>query len=134
VTYTDGFGRHLQSCIKVTSGSAWQRNADGELAVDADGDLVEVSADPRWAVSGRLEYDNKGHTVRTYQPYFVDDWQYVVDSSMRASGYADTHFYDATGREIRVQTALDYVRRQSYFPWFSVSEDENDTLAEVTAS
>ncbi|MFM0336014.1 SpvB/TcaC N-terminal domain-containing protein [Paraburkholderia fungorum] len=127
VIHVDGFGRPLQSATKAVEGLAWQLGDDGEIVVDADGKPVEVSADPRWAISGRVEYDNKGQPVRSYQPYFINAWQYVVDSSMRTCGYADTHYYDATGREIRVQTALNYLRRQSYYPWFSVSEDENDT-------
>jgi hypothetical protein len=128
VAYQDGFGRPLQSCCKVPDGDAWQRNDAGELVVDAQGNLVEVLASPRWAVSGKMEYGNKGQPVRSYQPYFLDDWQYVVDSDMRTHGYADSHYYDATGREIQVITAKNYLRRQSYYPWFMVSEDENDTL------
>lgn len=134
VVYADGFGRQLQSCRKVAVGAAWQRGNDGELVVDGNDQPVEVTTDPRWAVTGRIEYDNKGQPVRSYQPYFIDDWQYVADMAMRTNGYADTHYYDAIGREIQVVTALDYLRRQSYYPWFVVSEDENDTLDEVGAS
>ncbi|CAH2935954.1 MAG: hypothetical protein CPSOU_6766 [uncultured Paraburkholderia sp.] len=86
-------------------------------------------------MSGRIEYDSKGQRVRSYQPYYVDDWRYVVDQAMRACGYADTHFHDATGREVQVLTAKGYLRRRSFFPWFTVDEDENDTLpAELPAS
>ncbi|WP_231752039.1 transposase, partial [Burkholderia sp. MSMB1498] len=27
-----------------------------------------------YEVSGKVEYDNKGQPVRSYQPYFIDDW------------------------------------------------------------
>lgn len=121
LSYSDGFGRVLQQCSRVAPGEAWQRESDGEV------NTTTVTADPRWAVSGRVEYDNKGQVVRSYQPYFINDWHYVVDSSLRTSGYSDTHYYDAAGREIRVITALGYLRRISYYPWFTVAEDENDT-------
>ncbi|WGS48265.1 toxin [Paraburkholderia sp. D15] len=134
VSYSDGFGRPLQTVSKAPAGPAWQRTDSGEIACDDNGEPVEATADPRWTVSGRVEYDNKGQVVRTYQPYFIDDWQYVVDSSMQVCGFADTHYYDPVGREIQVVTALNYLRRQSFYPWFSVMEDENDTLAEVSAS
>jgi hypothetical protein len=134
VSFSDGLGRQLQSCAKAEAGMAWQLGDDGELVVDADGKLVEVNADPRWRVSGKVEYDNKGQAVRNYQPYFADKWQYATDSSMRTNGYSDTNYYDPIGREVRVETALNYLRRQSYYPWFVVSEDENDTVAEPSVS
>ncbi|MGW7679061.1 hypothetical protein [Shewanella sp. S23-S33] len=34
-------------------------------------------------------------------------------------------------REREMVTALGYVRRNSYYPWFTVAEDLNDTLHEV---
>jgi hypothetical protein len=46
---------------------------NGQLEL-SDGQPVEqdTGSGPRWAVSGRVEYDNKGQTVRAYQPYFID--------------------------------------------------------------
>lgn len=129
VSYSDGLGRTLQAAVRDESGEAYQRTPDGELAVDNAGDLIEATAAQRWAVSGRVEYDNKGQAVRVYQPFFVDDWQYVADRSLRTNGYADTHFYDPLGRESRVLTALGYQRRTTYSPWFVVAEDENDLSA-----
>ena len=127
VSYNDGFGRALQVAARDEPGPAWQREDNGELAIDGEGHLIEEETDTRWAVSGKVEYNNKGQTVRVYQPYFVNDWQYVVDHALRANGYADTHFYDALGRESQVETAKGYIRRVTYYPWFVVNEDENDT-------
>lgn len=42
--------------------------------------------------------------------------------------------YDPLGRESRVVTALGYLRRMRYYPWFTIAEDENDTLNEVKSS
>ncbi|CAH5248056.1 SpvB/TcaC N-terminal domain-containing protein [Klebsiella oxytoca] len=125
VTHSDGFGRALQHCVRVPDGEAWQRTDDGEVVTDP-----LVSASPRWSVSGRIEYDNKGQPVRQYQPYFLNDWQYVVDASLRTQGYSDTYYYDAPGREIRRVRANGYFRRNGYYPWFSLLEDENDTSPE----
>lgn len=121
VGYSDGFGRALQQCALVPDGKAWHRDEDGEV------DTVEVDAAPRWAVSGRVEYDNKGQEVRSYQPYFLDSWLYVTDASMRTQGYSDTLYYDALGRNIRTVTAKGYLRRNTWYSWFTVAEDENDT-------
>ncbi|WP_333995099.1 SpvB/TcaC N-terminal domain-containing protein [Burkholderia orbicola] len=127
VSYFDGLGRMLQGLQKVPAGAAWQRDAQGEIIVGQDGKPVSADATTRWAVGGRIEYDNKGQPVRSYQPYFINDWRYVADTAMRSCGYADTHFRDATGREVQVVTARGYVRRTGYYPWFTVEEDENDT-------
>ncbi len=127
LAYFDGLGRPLQQPLKTSPGPAWQRDAQGEIVVDQNGLPVTADAPSRWAVSGKVEYDNKGQLVRSYQPYYINDWRYVDDKAMRTCGYADTHFYDALGREIEVVTAKGYRRRNSYFPWFTVAEDENDT-------
>lgn len=123
--YSDGFGRALQQCALVPDGDAWQRTDDGEVVTE-----TVILASPRWAVSGRVEYDNKGQMLRQYQPFFLNDWQYVVDASLRTKGYSDTLYYDALGRVIRLVRVKGYCQRNSYYPWFSLHEDENDTSAE----
>ncbi|WP_156432327.1 hypothetical protein, partial [Burkholderia sp. MSMB1498] len=70
----DGLGRALQSAQKVPGGTAWQRDARGEIVVDEAGKPMSQETATRWAVSGKVEYDNKGQPVRSYQPYFIDDW------------------------------------------------------------
>jgi len=122
LSYGDGFGRALQQCGLVAPGKAWHLEDDGEI------DITEVDANPRWAVSGRVEYDNKGQVVRAYQPYFLDSWHYVIDSSLRTQGYSDVHHYDAAGRLTQTVTATDNLRRNTYYTWFDVQEDENDTI------
>jgi hypothetical protein len=135
IRFSDGTGRLLQIAVLHEDGPALQRTAQGTLAVDQNGALVKTSG-RRWAVSGKTEYNNKGLPIRTYQPYFLNDWRYVSDDSARSQDglYCDTSFYDAIGREISVMTAKGYLRRSRYFPWFSVTEDENDTSTASPAS
>jgi hypothetical protein len=131
IVFSDGFGRTLQSAQRVEPGEAYLREQHGNLRVGDNGPIVNT-AKQRWAVSGQVEYDNKGLAVRVYQPYFLNDWRYTSDDSSHT--YADTHVYDPLGREIKVITAKGYLRRTQYFPWFVISEDENDTAAEVIES
>ncbi|RJF53339.1 virulence protein [Serratia inhibens] len=131
VTFSDGFGRILQSSVRQADGEAWQRTEEGALAIDAGGEPVMTETAFRWAVSGRTEYDNKGQAIRTYQPYFLDSWEHVSDDSARQDLYADTHYYDPAGREWQVITAKGWLRRMLFTPWFVVNEDENDTLEEI---
>lgn len=129
ISFSDGFGRLLQAAMRHEAGEAWQRTNSGALASDASGPLI-TETDFRWAVTGRTEYDSKGQPVRTYQPYFLNTWEYVSDDSARRDLFADTHCYDPLGREVQVVTAKGWVRQVLLTPWFVVSEDENDTLAE----
>ena len=92
---------------------------------------VIVPDTPRWRVSERVEYNNKGLTVRVYRPYFADDSRYINDASFRQWGHSDQQFYDALGRPTRTINAKGYVRREHYLGWYTISEDENDTAADI---
>lgn len=131
MTFSDGFGRLLQTAARQQDGIAWVRGDDGSLVSDTDGEPVNSQTGFRWSVSGRTEYDNKGHSIRTYQPYFLNSWKYVRDDSARNGLYASTHFYDPTGREWQTRTAKGFLRRTLFTPWFTVNEDENDTANET---
>lgn len=131
----DGFGRSLQSKQKVERGYAYQVLADGSLALDDTGRPITLQDVPRWRVSERVEYNNKGLAVRVYRPYFADDYRYINDASFRQHGYCDQQFYDPLGRPTRTVLAKEgYLRRHTYLPWYSIYEDENDTWEEVMAA
>lgn len=133
LSYSDGFGRLRQSQQLTVSGMAFVVDASGQLVLDGNGNplMQDTAPEGRWVVSGLVEYNNKGLPVRRYQPYFVDQPRYVNDTSVQQWGYADTLYYDPLNREREVVTALGYVQRQRYYPWFTVTEDLNDTLQEV---
>ena len=130
IAFSDGFGRVLQSKQKVEAGEAYSVGENGELNLDANDQPVKVQADPRWRVSERVEYNNKGLPVRTYRPYFSNTHRVINDVSFRKFGYCDRHFYDALGREIHALTAKGYERRMTYLGWYTIAEDENDMEAE----
>lgn len=131
VTFSDGLGRLLQTAIRQAPGEAWQRDANGALVKGPDGKPLSAFTKFRWLVTGRTEYDNKGQAIRTYQPYFLNDWRYVSDDSARTDLIADTHDYDPTGRVWQVKTAKGYLKRVYFTPWWVAREDENDTAASL---
>lgn len=131
----DGFGRVLQSKQKVERGQAYHVLEDGALALDDEGHPVTRQNVPRWRVSERVEYNNKGLVVRTYRPYFADDYRYIDDASFRQHGYCDLQFHDPLGRPTRTVLAKEgYLRRHTYLAWYSIYEDENDTWEDVLAA
>ncbi|MFW0758244.1 SpvB/TcaC N-terminal domain-containing protein [Pseudomonas sp. H11T01] len=135
VTCCDGFARTLQHKQKVESGTAYVVNANGALGIK-DGKPQEQTAANRWHVSQRVEYNNKGLAIRTYRPYFADQHRYINDVSLRQFGHCDLQFYDPLGRPTQTRLAkqgdLSYMRRQTRYPWYTLDEDENDTLEEIT--
>ena len=129
----DGFGRTLQTRQQVEEGDAYAVDQYGEIEME-DGKPKIVHASPRWRVSERVEYNNKGLPVRVYRPYFANNHIYVNDESLRLHGYFDRQFYDPLGRPTVTLTAKGWMRRQTYRTWYTISEDENDTAEEILAA
>ncbi|MEK1943294.1 MAG: SpvB/TcaC N-terminal domain-containing protein [Pseudomonas sp.] len=129
LTHSDGFGRALQNAELRPAAQACQRTASGGLAIE-NGQPQLATAEPCWAISSRIDYTPRGQPAKTYQAFLADDWQFISAAALATAGYADRYFYDAIGRETEVITALGWLRRSGYTPWFTVREDENDTAAE----
>jgi YD repeat-containing protein len=125
----DGFGRPLQSKQNVGQGTALAVSEDGTLTW-ANDKPQEHEVNVRWRVSERTEY-NKGLVTRKYRPYFSDRYRYINDESLRISGLFDRFFHDPMGRLIRVINAKGDERRHTLHPWYSITEDENDTQPEL---
>ncbi|SCW81965.1 SpvB/TcaC N-terminal domain-containing protein [Pseudomonas sp. NFACC05-1] len=136
ITCFDGFGRTLQSKQRVEPGMAYVVTSQGALALKDEKPMEQTTA-TRWRVSERVEYNNKGLPIRLYRPYFADQHRYINDESLRQFGHCDQQFYDALGRPTRTrlatQAGLSYMRRHSRHAWYTLDEDENDTLEEVMA-
>lgn len=131
--YFDGLGRTLQNKQKTTAGLAWQATTSGGL-VCSGSQPTSLLTQTRWRVSGRVEYDHKGLIIRRYQPYFLDTHRYINDEMVRAQDLCETCYYDTLGRMIKTKKANGYFKRNTYFAWFVMQEDENDTWHEVVTA
>ncbi|OUM09168.1 toxin [Pseudomonas syringae] len=129
----DGFGRTLQTRQKVEDGDAYAVDQWGNFEMEGGKPKI-VHASPRWRVSERVEYNNKGLAVRVYRPYFTNSHRYVNDASIRSHNIVDKQFYDPLGRPTITLIAKGWMRRQTYRTWYVISEDENDTAEEVLAN
>ncbi|CAN7297068.1 MULTISPECIES: SpvB/TcaC N-terminal domain-containing protein [unclassified Pseudomonas] len=125
-TCVDGFGRVLQTQQLVDPGMAYAVDADGKLIIE-NGQFLEVFANPRWRISERVEYNNKGLPIRQFRPFFANTHGYVDDQSLRELGYFDQLFYNPLGQVIKLINAKGYISRETYHPWYRISEDFNDT-------
>jgi len=136
LTSVDGFARTLQTRQLVEDGDAYSVDPFGNIELEFGTPPVPkiVHASPRWRVSERVEYNNKGLAVRVYRPFFANSFLYVKDLGLRKYGYCDKQFYDPLGRPTITTTAKGWMRRQTYLTWYTISEDENDTAEEVLAA
>ncbi|WP_434701657.1 SpvB/TcaC N-terminal domain-containing protein [Pseudomonas sp. D1-36] len=123
----DGFGRALQTKQLVEPGVAYAVAENGTLLLGPDDKPIQHEADPRWRVSERVEYNNKGLVTRVYRPYFADAWRYIKDASLREHGYHDQQFYDPIGRLVKVINAKGHEAWHVYHPWYRCDHDYNDT-------
>ncbi|KDD68326.1 virulence plasmid B protein [Pseudomonas mandelii PD30] len=130
--FVDGFGRPLQIKQLVEPGLAFVVE-NGELVIE-DGKPKVAHADPRWRVSERVEYNNKGLAVRVFRPYFANGHRYINDHSFRESGHHDQNFYDVLGRRKKVINAKGDVALEIIHPWYTTSLDFNDTYVAPSES
>ena len=98
------------------------------LEVDADGNAVEVNADPRWIGNGRTILNNKGSVVKQYEPYFSVTHEYESERAVRELGVTPIAYYDALGRNIRTEYPNGTHSRVEFTPWRRRLFDAGDTV------
>jgi len=126
--YSDGLGRIALTKAQAEPGQAPERDADGNLVRDAQGNLVFAATGSRWVGTGRVVYDNKGHPVKSYEPFFDSSPVYDDESDLVEWGVTAITRYDPVGRAIRVDNPNGTYRTVEFDPWHTVSSDENDTV------
>ncbi|KAH6856079.1 RHS repeat-associated core domain protein [Chaetomium sp. MPI-CAGE-AT-0009] len=137
-TYSDGFGRKIQTKKLGEQGTAPQRlppvvlpSGDigpGSLMLDANGHPVEVSTASRWVGDGRTVYNNKGKPVRQYEPFFSSTHLYEDEAEMTDTGVSSVLFYDPLERVVGILHPNHTWEKVVFDPWQHAIWDVNDTL------
>lgn len=111
IAYSDGLGRLVES--KLLAG-------------------VEPSlAEPRWIVSGRTVYNNKGEAVAQYLPWFSATPAYEDQRQVTEQGRVPpptVFHYDPLDRLIRTDTPKGFFSKVELSAWQTKSYDEDDTV------
>ena len=110
-TFSDGFGREIQRKAQAEPGPVTR----GEPAVT-----------PRWIGSGWTIFGNKGHAVRTYEPFFSTTHGFEF---ARQVGVAATVLYDPVGRVVATLHPDDTWEKVVHEGWRQVNWDRGDTVA-----
>jgi RHS repeat-associated protein len=108
-SYSDGFGREIQKKIQ-----AEPEKANG------------IIGPPRWVGSGWVIFNNKGKTVRQYEPFFTATHQFEFGVQM---GVSPVLFYDAAERVVATLHPNHSYEKVLFDPWQQTSYDVTDTIA-----
>lgn len=110
ITYSDGFGRVVQEKTRTKPGPL----TDGGPNV-AD----------RWIGSGWKVFDNKGNTVKQFEPFFDTSAAYQPNMIL---GVSSTLLYDPLNRVAAILRPDHAVEKTIYSPWFQQAFDVNDNV------
>ncbi len=147
IEYSDGFGRLLQRRTQAEDVIFDSENppfgdsglpADQSKNRDAVGRKRAVDEPLNVIVNGRQIYDNKGHVVEKYEPYFSSGWKYAQPPDDQ--GKKITMYYDPRGHVIRtvnpdrseqrviygIPVDINDPERFAPTPWEAYTYDAND--------
>ncbi|WP_437710025.1 SpvB/TcaC N-terminal domain-containing protein [Sorangium sp. So ce448] len=129
-SYSDGSGNEVLRKVKAEPGPAPERDANGALVHDAQGNLVFSHATSRWVGTGRTVLDNKGNPVKQYEPFFSATNEYEDETELVEWGVTPILRYDPLGRLIRIDLPNGTFSRVEFDAWKQASHDPNDTVLE----
>ena len=102
--------------------------------------VKKVQAEPettggplQWIASGKTVLNNKGKPVKQYEPYFSKDEDGRPNHRFEEpceQGVTPILYYDAPGRQVRVELPDGTLNRVEFSPWFMRAFDANDTILE----
>lgn len=120
LNYYDGFDRLLQTKQKVEPGDSFIYQDIGETPID--------HTENRWLTSDAKAYNYNDQPIKSYEPYYLDRWEYVENPLLMTFGAGSTFYYDATDRLKKTLTAKGFMIIQSWTAWETFNADENRTL------
>ncbi len=130
-TYSDGFGREIQTKVQAEPGKAPLRNpVTGEL-VRGNGKLKFGQVSSRWVGTGRIIYNNKGNPVKQYEPFFSSTHQYETEQDLVEWGVTPILFYDPLERVVATLHPNHTYEKVVFDPWQQATWDVNDTVEQA---
>lgn len=137
VTYSDGFGREIQTKIQAEKGNAPERGPDaispggdikpGELVLE-NGKPKQKHTDHRWVGKGRTVYNNKGKPVKQYEPFFSSTHLFEEEPEMTDTGVTPVLFYDPLERVVATLHPNHTYDKVVFDAWYQETYDVNDTV------
>ena len=128
--YSDGLGNTAMVKAQAEPGMA------KKLEIQPDGSFNVLDIDTstlnpeqlRWIGNGRTVLNNKGNTVKQYEPYFSVTPRYEDAEELVETGVTPVIYYDSPGRNIRIELADKTFTKVEFDVWKQSSYDQNDTV------
>jgi YD repeat-containing protein len=133
ILYADGTGRALETKLLAEEGVAYPKDADRRLIME-NGKTVLSFTDPRWIVSGRTVYNNKGKPCEQYLPYFSNTPYYESQQELtdqRLVPPPTLTYYDPLLRIIKIVTPKKFFSKVEFTSWEEKHYDEDDTVDDI---
>lgn len=130
--YSNGLGQILMKKVQAEPGTAKQVivNYDNTYTV---ADINTAALNPkqlRWIGNGRTVLNNKGNTVKQYEPYFSVTHKYEDLKELVETGVTPLMYYDALGRLIKTEMPDGTFSKTEFNSWKQSFYDPNDTILE----
>ncbi|MEM9022500.1 MAG: RHS repeat-associated core domain-containing protein, partial [Bacteroidota bacterium] len=130
-TYTNGMGDVALEKVQAEPGDAFQRDGNGDLVLDGNGDPIKAHTATRWIGNGRTVINNKGAAVKQYEPYFSSTHEYEDETEVREYGVTPILTYDPMGRNVRTDMPDGNITKVAFDAWQQKSYDPVDTVMDV---
>ncbi|MFL5748828.1 MAG: SpvB/TcaC N-terminal domain-containing protein [Niastella sp.] len=121
--WSTGGGNVVLKKVQAEAGAALQVNSDGTVTP-----IPDTSPNLRWVGNGRTIVNNKGNTVKQYEPYFSTAPAFDDEKDMVQLGVTPVMHYDPLGRLIRTDFPNKTFSKVECTPWVQKNYDANDTV------
>jgi RHS repeat-associated protein len=132
--YSDGFGREIQTKVQAEPGDAPLRE-NNCADPDRPGTLIMENYSPkighvhhRWVGTGQTIYNNKGKTVKKYEPFFSSTHLFEEEPEVAETGITPIIFYDPLERMVATLHPNHTYGKVVFDPWHQETWDVNDTI------
>lgn len=132
--YSSGLGGLAMTKAQAEPGPARQVVVQPDDTVTIQ-DIDTRALDPvelRWLGNGRKVVNNKGKTVKQYEPYFSITPQFESYRELVETGVTPVTTYDPVGRVVRVDHPDGTFLRKDHASWQAALWDRNDTVLQST--
>ena len=130
--YSNGIGEVVMQKKQAEPGIAKKVKVDqnNDISIEEINTAEESPAKLRWIGTGRTIKNNKGNSVKKYEPYFSLTWQYEDVKELVESGVTPLIYYDALGRQVKNELPDGTFTKVAFDAWRQSTFDGNDTILE----
>jgi RHS repeat-associated protein len=127
-SYSDGSGREVMTKVQAEPGPVPVLDSRGRPRRNPDGSMQTRQERNRWVGTGRTVFDNKGHPVKKYEPFFSGTSEYEDEKELAEWGVTLILRHDPLGRLVRTDRPNGTHALVVFDAWRQETWDENDTV------